>query len=102
MIEFIKNTMLAGLGATVVTKEAIEKNLQVLVEKGKISAEDAKQTADSITEQGREQFERVKVDAETFMEDLLQKGNLVTRKQYDQLAARVAALEAKANPEHQG
>ncbi len=95
MIEFIKKTMLAGIGATVVTKEAVEKQLQELVDKGKITTEEAKSTAEKITDQGREEYAKVKTDTEHFIEELLQRGNLITRSQFEELNARVAALEAK-------
>ena len=95
MIEIIKKTMLAGIGATVVTKDAIEKQLQELVDKGKISTDEARKTADKITEEGREEFNKIKVEAEHFVEDLLQRGTLVTRSQWEELNERIAALEEK-------
>ncbi len=42
--------MLAGVGAAVLTKEKVEEALGELVDKGKISANEAKETARKISE----------------------------------------------------
>ena len=45
MIEVIKKAILAGVGAAALTKEKAEEVLGDLVEKGKLSASDAKEAA---------------------------------------------------------
>lgn len=59
MIDLIKKTLLAGVGAAVVTKEKVEDTLDVYVRQGKVKAEDARIIADKIAEQGRKEFEDV-------------------------------------------
>ena len=39
MLDILKKTILAGIGATVTTKERVESVLEDLVEKGKISTQ---------------------------------------------------------------
>ena len=85
MIELIKKTMLAGLGAAVVTKETVQKSLQDLVAKGKLSAEEAGKTADSIVAQGREEFEKAKDEMAKAFDQALSKANVAS-------VARVEAL----------
>ncbi len=99
MIELIKKTVLAGLGATVVTKEAIDRQLEELVKKGKITTDEAKATADKIREESVGEYEKVREETEKFFEEMLQKGNLVTRTQFDALSARVTELEQKHSGE---
>ena len=53
MIETIKKTVLAGIGAAAVTTEKAEKALNELVEKGKLSANDAKEAAKKIADEGK-------------------------------------------------
>src|SRR6218665_1929944 len=59
MIDLIKKTLLAGVGAAVITKEKVEDSLGDYVRQGKVKAEDAKIIAAKIAEQGRKEFEDV-------------------------------------------
>jgi len=103
MFDFIKNTMLAGIGATVVTKETVERQLNEFVAKGKLSAEEARQAADNISEEGKKEFNRATSEMTNFFEELLNRGHIVSRSQYDALEARVSALERRLdNPENTG
>lgn len=99
MIDLIKKGFMAGIGATVVTKEAIESALNDLVEKGKISAADAKETADKIAEEGKKEFENTREDLNSMFNELLKRANLVTQEQFLELETRIAALERhNSNP----
>ena len=93
MIELIKKSLMASIGATAVTKEAIESALNELVAKGKLSTAEAKATVDKIVAEGKNEFENVREDLNTTLNDLIMKANLVTQKQYETLERRVAALE---------
>ena len=95
MIDLIKKTMLAGLGATVVTKDKIEGALHDYVEKGRLSATDAKNLADRIVADGRQEFEQTKRDLGERLNELLKKSNFATREELTTLEKRLAALEAK-------
>ncbi len=95
MIDLIKKTMLAGLGATVVTKDKIEGALHDYVEKGRLSATDAKNLADRIVADGRQEFEQAKRDLGERLNELLKKSNFATREELTTLESRLAALEAK-------
>lgn len=96
MIDFIKKGMLASVGAAVVTKESAEKALNDLVEKGKISTADAREAADRIVEQGREEFEKTRADLDKLFEDMLHKAKFATQNDLAKLEARVTALEVVA------
>lgn len=94
MIELIKKSMLAGVGAAVVSKESAEKALSGLVEKGKISTSEAREVADKIVEEGRAEYEKARTEMEGWFEDMLRKGKVATQSDVAKLEARVAALEA--------
>ena len=94
MLDIIKKTILAGVGATVTTKEKVECVLNDLVEKGKISSEEAKQMADKIVADGRREFEDAKESLGASFEEMLHKANLVTRSELDALEERVSKLES--------
>lgn len=98
MIDLIKKTMLAGVGAAVVTKESAQKALDELVEKGKISSQEAQDMAGKIVEQGREEFEKTRDDFSRLFDEALSKANVATRKDLEALEARVTALEVTQAP----
>ncbi|MDD4350000.1 MAG: hypothetical protein PHF70_12905 [Opitutales bacterium] len=96
MLDVIKKTLLAGLGATVVTAERVEKSLSELVEKGKLSADEARKTAQKVVEEGRQEWEQSRTELAKTFEDLLKKAKLARQEDLEALEARIAALEAAA------
>ncbi len=89
MIDLIKKTLLAGVGAAVVTKEKVEETLNDYVRQGKVKAEDARIIADKIAEQGRKEFEDV---SRTLVAKL---GDIVSNAGGEKTDDRVAALEQR-------
>jgi len=106
MLDLIKKTVLAGIGATVITKEKVEVLLNEYVEKGKLSAQDAKNLSERIVADGKHEFEQVKHDLSGRFQELLEKSKLATRDELTALEKRLATLEAKlhshleAHPDH--
>lgn len=94
MMDLLKRTVLLGIGATVLTKERVEGALNDLVEKGRLSSQEARETADRIMQEGREEVEATRGEIQKSFKELLHKADVVTREEYDALAARVSALEA--------
>lgn len=91
--------MLAGVGLAVVTKDKVQESLEELVEKGKLTREEAAEMSDKIVQEGAEQTEKAKTEASKLFTEMLQRANLVTRDQYDALAARVTKLEGRLHKE---
>lgn len=99
MIDLVKKTMLAGVGLAVVTKDKVLESLDELVEKGKLTKEEAAEMSDKIVEEGKAETEKAKVEASKLFNAMLQRANVVTKDQYDALAARVTELEGKLHKE---
>lgn len=95
MIDIIKKTLLAGVGATVTTKDQVEALLNDWVERGKISTEEARAMADRIIEDGKKEFDKARSDLAVRIEEMLNKANVASRNELAALEKRVAALEAK-------
>lgn len=95
MIDVIKKTLLAGVGAAVVTKEKIEDSLEELVRKGKLSAADAKIVAEKIAEQGRREFEAATDGLSARLKDLFARTEDDTRVRLAALEERVRILETR-------
>jgi len=96
MIDSIKKTMLAGVGAAIITKDKVESALSDFVDQGKVTAADAKSMAEKVAEDGRKEFDQVSDQLNTKLQGMLAKLNAASREQVTALEARVAALE-KAN-----
>jgi polyhydroxyalkanoate synthesis regulator phasin len=95
MIDTIKKTILAGVGAAVVTKDKIQAGLDDFVRQGKITAEDARTMAERIAKDGRREFEDASAKIGDRVRELLAHadGKYLTR--IEALEARVDALEGK-------
>jgi polyhydroxyalkanoate synthesis regulator phasin len=95
MIDLIKKTLLAGVGAAVITKEKVEDTLDDYVRQGKVKAEDAKIIASKIAEQGRKEFEDVSQTLAAKIQDLASRGGDKTDPRITALEQRIRDLEAK-------
>ena len=93
MIDLIRKTVLAGVGAAVLTKEKVEESLNDLVEKGRISADEAKATAEKIAEKGKREFEAVSKDMQKGVSDLLDQIGVGQKDRLASLEKRLLALE---------
>jgi polyhydroxyalkanoate synthesis regulator phasin len=95
MIEMLKKTLLAGVGATVVTAEKVEAALSDLVDRGRLSADEAKETASKIANESKKEFEEARSSLSDLFEEWLERANVAAKRDVDALEARVAVLEAK-------
>lgn len=95
MIDLLKKTLLAGVGAAVITKDKIEDALDDFVRQGKVNAQDARIMADKIAEQGRREFDELATDLSQRINGLLDRATADTAARISALEARVAALEAR-------
>lgn len=93
MIEAIKHTIYAGLGATVTTVERIEAGLQDLVDKGKISADEARETAKKISEESKKEYKDARKSMESAFEDMLKDAPVARTKDLEALRKRIVSVE---------
>lgn len=95
MYEAIKNLMLAGLGAAMVTREKVMALAQEFVEQGRMQAADAERLADEVVEESRRQAGQWRERADQAARAAVAALNLASREEILALAERVAALEAQ-------
>jgi len=93
MIDLLKKTLLAGVGATVITKERLEAALNELVDKGKLTADDVRSAADKIMNEGKTEYEEARHSLQELFDDLLARANVAKNKDLAALRARVEHLE---------
>ncbi len=95
MIDTFKKTVLAGLGAASVSKERVREALDVLVAQGKITAAEAKATAERVATEGRRDFDAASVKVAARVKELVAYTDGEHVRRIRELEARVASLEAR-------
>jgi len=93
MIDTIKKTLLAGVGAAVVTKEKVEAALEDFVKQGKVSSAEARAMAEKIAADGKKEFETLSGQLNDKVKDVVSGLSRNTQDRLDALEARVKALE---------
>jgi polyhydroxyalkanoate synthesis regulator phasin len=95
MIESFKKTILAGLGAAVVTRDRVQEGLEDFVKQGKITAADARVMAEKIAVEGRQEFDKASAKVGDKVRELLAYTDGKHLGRIEALEARIAALERK-------
>ena len=95
MIEMLKKSFYAGIGATMVTAEKVDEALQDLVKRGKISSEDARQTAKKVADESKREFDEARRSFDEVLDDWLDRAPVVRKRDFAALEERVTFLEAK-------
>jgi polyhydroxyalkanoate synthesis regulator phasin len=95
MIDAIKKTLLAGVGAAVITKDKVEAALSELVRQGKISTDDARIMAEKIADQGRQEFDELSHRLGEKFRELTNRPDSQAQARIDSLEARIRELEAR-------
>jgi polyhydroxyalkanoate synthesis regulator phasin len=98
MIDLIKKSLMAGIGAAVVTKEIVEEALEDFVRQGKVSAADAAIMAEKIAEQGRREFDELGARLSAKVREFNAKSEEKTQARLAALEQRVGVLEEKLAP----
>lgn len=93
MIDLLKKTLYAGIGATVTTKEQVQKVLHQMVEQGKLSKEEAEKMAEDVVKEGKEEFEKSKSEFSKTFDEWIAKAGFVRKEELAALEARIEALE---------
>lgn len=95
MYESIRNLLLAGLGAAVLTKDKVLEVTRQLVEQGKLSSGEAEKMAEDLAEESRQQAKNLGEMLDQGLKKAVEALNLAGRQEVRDLEARVAALEAE-------
>jgi polyhydroxyalkanoate synthesis regulator phasin len=99
MFEFIKKTMLTGVGLAAMTRDKIEEMAKELTEKGEMTEKEGREWVDELVKKS----EKAKKDLETKMEDVVEKVlgkmNLATKEDISKVEKRLKRLEKKEKAE---
>lgn len=95
MLEILRKSLLAGLGAGVITKEKAEAALKELVDQGKLKTEDSKQLIDKLLGSGTKQWEEVQTGVSEAVSKALDSADVARRSQVEALARRIDSVEQR-------
>lgn len=95
MFDLIKKSILAGIGAVVITAEKVQEATRRLVEEGKISTEEAERLADDLVRSGEKQWEELSGKVSESMKRGMDNLDFIRRKEYQDLRTRVELLEQR-------
>jgi polyhydroxyalkanoate synthesis regulator phasin len=95
MFELLRKSILAGIGAAVLTAEKVQEATKRFVDEGKLSAEEAEKFANDLLRSGERQWD----DMSSRISEGVRKGvetlDFVNRKDFQDLKARVEMLEQR-------
>ena len=103
MFELIRKSLLASLGAAVVTKEKVEAATKKWVDDGKISTQEAERLAQDLVDSGQKQWEDFQSKVTDTVNKTLENLDIATHKDIEALTGRIEAMEKKLSvPEGPG
>lgn len=98
-VEGVRRVLLAGVGAVSLAQDEAEKFVHKLIEKGEIAEKDGRSLlndlADKRKQRTQESGKRVSDELEKRMESLLNRMNIPTKSDIEQLSQKVAELTKK-------
>ena len=95
VLEMIRNSLLASLGAAVVTKEKVEEATRRWVDEGKISRDEAERLAQDLVESGRGQWEDIQKKISETVRKGLDTFDIGSKREFQDLKERVENLEKR-------
>lgn len=94
-MRFFRKAMLLGLGVLTITKDAAEKLINELVEKGEMSQDEAREFVDDVVRKGEEQKQELKNFIRRELEKYKNELGMASQDQVDELRARIIELEKR-------
>lgn len=102
MIDTFQKIFLAGLGATATTAEAVRKTLDELVEKGKLTRDEAKEYADKMLADGKKEFEDARTEANAFFKSMMNRFNVATQEDLEELQKDIRSIKGRVTKLEKG
>ncbi len=93
MFEFIKKAIFIGAGLASMTAEKIEEAVAEIVRKGEISEKQGRELIQELKDRSGKARKDLGDRVEKMIEEALQKMKIPTRKEVDELKARIEKLE---------
>jgi len=95
MIDILRKSLLASLGAADLSREKIKQAVDKLIEKGKIDKKGASELVDDLVARGRKERAKLEKALDSGLKKGLSLTGFVTRGEYEKLEKKVQQLEAE-------
>ena len=93
MKDFIRKSMLVGMGLATVTREKIEQTIDELIKKGEMSEKEGKEAIDELVEKSKEMKKDLTEKVENMVSDTLKKLNIPSRDEFQELKDKVERMD---------
>jgi len=93
MFELIKKSIFIGAGLASMTAEKIEEAVSEIVKKGEISEKQGRDLVQDLLDKSSKVRKELTERIDKLVQDKLQKLNVPTRRELDEMQARIAQLE---------
>jgi polyhydroxyalkanoate synthesis regulator phasin len=93
MLDFLKRTIWLGVGLAAMTAEKIEETVREIVKKGHLTEKEGKDLIVDLVEKSKKARKDLGERVEGMVQETLQRLKIPTRKEVDELKARIAELE---------
>jgi len=94
MLDAIHKMFLAGVGLAAMTKDKIDEHIKELVEKGKLTEKEGREIADDMLKKSKQAKEDLEKQVEKLVQQTLGALQIPSKKEVEELAARIEKLEA--------
>ena len=95
MLEFLRKSMLAGIGAAVLTRDKIREATRSLVEEGKITSDEAEKLAEDMVKSGEREWGDMSSKLQSSLKKISENLEVIRKKEFADLQARVELLEQR-------
>jgi polyhydroxyalkanoate synthesis regulator phasin len=93
MLDFLKRAIWIGAGLAAMTAEKIEETVREIVKRGHLTEKEGKELIDDLVEKSKKARKDLGERVENTVRDTLQRVKIPTRKEIDELKARIEQLE---------
>lgn len=97
MQDIIKKALSLGLGTLLVSKDKIEDIVNELVKDGDLGQEEGKKLVNELVDKGEESLNELEGKIEKIVRGVMEKLNLPSRKELDELKSEIEQLKEKSN-----
>ncbi len=99
MLELIKQSMLAGIGVVLKTKDEVEKLAKELIDKGKMSEKEGKNFLEAIREKSDDARNKLEKRVEKIVKEILKKVDVASRDELLALKKEIRDLKKAISKE---
>ena len=96
MLDFLKKTLWVGAGLAAMTAEKIEETVKEIVNRGHITEKEGKELVDDLIEKSKKAKKDLGERVENVVQETLQRLKIPSRREVDELKARIEQLEKAA------